>query len=58
MHALLNVGVMAARRAGAVLGRNFNKLDKLKVEKKGHNNFVSSADIAAEKAIIDVIHKH
>ena len=58
MHALLNVAVMAARRAGAVLGRNFNKRDKLTVEKKGHNDFVSSADLAAERAIIDVIHKH
>ncbi len=58
MQPLLNVAVMAARRAGAVLGRNFNKRDKLTVEKKGHNDFVSSADIAAEKAIIDVIHKH
>jgi len=58
MHALLNVAVMAARRAGAVLGRNFKKLDKLTVEKKGHNDFVSSADLAAERAIIDVIHKH
>jgi myo-inositol-1(or 4)-monophosphatase len=58
MQPLLNVAVMAARRAGAVLGRNFNKRDKLIVEKKGHNDFVSSADIAAEKAIIEVIHKH
>jgi myo-inositol-1(or 4)-monophosphatase len=58
MHALLNVAVMAARRAGAVLGRNFNKRDKLTVEKKGRNDFVSSADLAAEKAIIEVIHKH
>jgi myo-inositol-1(or 4)-monophosphatase len=58
MHALLNVAVMAARRAGAVLGRNFNKRHKLTVEKKGHNDFVSSADLAAERAIIDVIHKH
>lgn len=58
MHALLNVAIMAARRAGAVLGRNFNKRDKLTVEKKGRNDFVSSADLAAEKAIIDVIHKH
>ena len=58
MHPLLNVAVMAARRAGAVLGRNFNKRDKLTVEKKGHNDFVSSADLAAERAIIDVIHKH
>lgn len=58
MHALLNVAVMAARRAGAVLGRNFNKRNKLKVEKKGHNDFVTSADLEAEKAVIDVIHKH
>jgi len=58
MQPLLNVAVMAARRAGAVLGRNFNKRDKLTVEKKGRNDFVSSADLAAEKAIIDVIHKH
>ncbi len=58
MHALLNVAVMAARRAGAVLGRNFNKRHKLTVEMKGHNDFVSSADLAAEAAIIEVIHKH
>ena len=49
---------MAARRAGAVLGRNFNKREKLVVESKSHNDFVSSADFAAEKAIIEVIHKH
>lgn len=58
MHALLNVGVMAARRAGAVLGKNFKKRDRLKVEKKGHNDYVSEADHAAERAIIEVIHKH
>jgi len=58
MHALLNVGVMAARRAGAVLGRNFNKRNKLKIEKKGHNDFVTSADREAEQAVIDVIFKH
>jgi len=49
---------MAARRAGAVLIRHLNKLDKLQIEKKGHNDFVSEADYAAERAIIDVIHKH
>ena len=58
MHALLNVAVMAARRAGAVLIRNLVRLEKLEVEKKGHNDFVSEADRAAERAIIDVIHKH
>lgn len=58
MHALQNVAVMAARRGGAVLLRHLNKLDKIRVEKKGHNDFVSDADRAAEAAVIEVIHKH
>ena len=58
MHALLNVAVMAARRAGAVLIRNLPKLEKLKVQQKGHNDYVSDADRAAERAVIDVIQKH
>ena len=49
---------MAARRGGAILIRHLNKLDKLKVEKKGHNDFVSDADRAAEEAVIEVIQRH
>lgn len=49
---------MAARRAGGTLIRNLVKLEKLKVEKKGHNDYVSEADRAAERAVIDVIQKH
>ena len=58
MHALLNVAVMAARRAGSTLIRKMVNLDKLKVEQKGHNDYVSDADRAAEKAVIDCILKH
>ena len=58
MHALLNVAIMAARRAGDTLVRKMNDVGKLKVERKGHNDFVSDADYAAERAVIDVIHKH
>ena len=58
MHALLNVAVMAARRAGNLLFRQLNQLDKIKVETKGHNDFVSEADRAAEEAVIETIHKH
>ena len=58
MNALQNVAVMAARRGGSVLLRHLNRLDKLRVEKKGHNDFVSDADRAAEAAVIEVIHKH
>ncbi len=58
MNALQNVAVMAARRGGNVLMRHLKQLDRLKVEKKGHNDFVSEADRAAEAAVIQVIHKH
>jgi myo-inositol-1(or 4)-monophosphatase len=58
MNALQNVAVMAVRRGGNILIRHLNKLDKLTVEKKGHNDFVSDADRAAESAVIEVIHRH
>jgi myo-inositol-1(or 4)-monophosphatase len=58
MHALLNVAVMAARRGGDTLIRSLNKLDKIKVELKGRNDFVSEADRTAERAVIDTILKH
>jgi myo-inositol-1(or 4)-monophosphatase len=58
MHALLNVAVMAARRAGSVLIRKMRNLEKLAVEQKGHNDYVSDADRAAEQTVIDCILKH
>ncbi len=47
MHAMLNVAVMAARYGGGILVRNMPKLDKLKGEQKGQNDFVSEAELAA-----------
>jgi len=58
MHALLNVAIMAAHRGGDSLLRSMKKLDKLKVEVKGRNDFVSDADRIAERAVIDTILKH
>ena len=58
MHALLNVAIAAARRGGDTLIRSIPKLDKLKVEQKGRNDFVSEADHNAERAVISTIHKH
>ena len=55
MHALLNVAVQAARRAGNILARKLNNPEKLKVEQKGRNDFVSDADRKAEEAIIETI---
>ena len=58
MDALLNVAVMAARKAGSTLIRKMVNLDKLKVEQKGHNDYVSDADRAAEKSVVDTIQRH
>ena len=55
---MLNVAVMAARSGGNSLVRNMNKLDKLRIEQKGRNDFVSDADHAAERAVIEIILKH
>lgn len=55
---MLNVAVMAARRGGDTLYRSLKDLDKLTVETKGRNDFVSEADHHAEKAVISAIHKH
>jgi myo-inositol-1(or 4)-monophosphatase len=58
MHALLNVAVQAVRRGGDSLIRNINKLEKLRIEEKGKNDFVSDADRDAERAVIETIRRH
>jgi len=55
MHPMLNVAVKAARRAGAIINRATDDLDKLTIERKGHNDFVSDVDRAAENTIIATI---
>lgn len=57
MHPMLNIAVRAARSAGTVIVRAFEQLDKVEVETKGTNDFVSNVDLSAEKAIIDTILK-
>ena len=49
---------MAARRAGETLVRKMRNLDKLRIETKGRNDFVSDADHAAERAIMATVEKH
>jgi myo-inositol-1(or 4)-monophosphatase len=57
MHPLLNTAVKAARRAGKVIMRYASQLDRLTVESKGRNDFVSQVDREAEAEIIDVIRR-
>jgi myo-inositol-1(or 4)-monophosphatase len=58
VHALLNIAVKAARRAGEVIVRNLNRLESLTVTSKGRNDFVSEVDTQAEAEIIAIIRKH
>jgi myo-inositol-1(or 4)-monophosphatase len=55
LHPILNTAVKAARQAGRVIVRSFDRGDTLTVERKGLNDYVSEVDRAAEDAIIQVL---
>ena len=57
MHPMLNIAVRAARTGGNVISRAFEQVDKVEIESKGTNDFVTNVDIAAEQAIIETIRK-
>jgi len=47
----LNVMLKAARKAGRALAKDFREVENLQVSMKGAGDFVSRADIAAEKIL-------
>jgi myo-inositol-1(or 4)-monophosphatase len=51
----LNVMVKAARAAGRSLVKDFREVENLQVSVKGAGDFVSRADIAAEKIVRDIL---
>ncbi|WP_286235134.1 inositol-1-monophosphatase [Thalassotalea sediminis] len=57
MHPMLNIAVRAARSAGNIISRSFEQADKLEIESKGINDFVTNVDKMAEQAIIDTIQR-
>jgi len=57
VHALLNIGVRAARRAGELIVRSLTRIEGIEVAAKGHNDFVTEIDRAAEREIIAVIRR-
>lgn len=57
MHALLNIAVTAARKAGNIITRAVERVDSLKIDSKGYNDYVSEVDRRAEQEIIHIIHK-
>ena len=55
MHPMLNTAIKAARRAGSVINRASLDLERVKVTRKQHNDFVTEVDETAENAIIEVL---
>jgi myo-inositol-1(or 4)-monophosphatase len=57
MHPLINIGMRAARRAGDLIVRSLSRLDSIKVDTKGRNDFVTEVDRKAEAEIIATVRK-
>lgn len=52
MEPMINVALKAARKAGEIIERAFERLDLVEIEEKGQNDFVSDVDRQAEKEIL------
>src|SRR6202789_1197771 len=57
MQPLLNIAMRAARRAGDLLVKSLSRLDSLKIDTKGRNDFVTDIDRKAEADIIATIRR-
>lgn len=57
MQPMTTVALRAARKAGDIILRSFDKLDSLKVEVKQANDFVTQVDRNAEQIIIHALRK-
>ena len=57
MQPLLNIAMRAARRAGDLIVKSLSRLDSLKIDSKGRNDFVTDIDRKAEADIIATIRK-
>jgi myo-inositol-1(or 4)-monophosphatase len=55
LHPMLNIALKAARAAGAIINRASLDLDRVHVNSKAPNDFVTEVDHAAEAAIIDTL---
>ena len=53
----LNIMIKAAEKASRALIRDFGEIEKLQVSFKGPTDFVSNADLKAEKIIIEELKK-
>jgi myo-inositol-1(or 4)-monophosphatase len=55
LHPMLNIAIKAARAAGGVINRASLDIEKVQVEAKGVNDFVTEVDRHAEAVIVDIL---
>lgn len=55
--ALMNVMIAAARKTARALTRDFGEVENLQVSRKGPSDFVSAADLKAEKTLFEELSK-
>ena len=55
LHPMLNIAIKAARAAGAVINRASLDIEKVQVETKGVNDFVTEVDKHAEAVIVETL---
>ena len=55
MHPMITMALRAARRAGQIIVRAMDRVDRLTIQEKQKNDLVSEVDHSAEAAIIEVL---
>ena len=55
MHPMLNTAIRAARRAGTIIMRHLDRLERVTIETKGRADFVTEVDRMAEAEIIAIL---
>jgi myo-inositol-1(or 4)-monophosphatase len=57
MNPQIKIALDAARDAGKIILQNYDHIEKLTINQKGKNDFVSEVDLQAEQAIVRALHK-
>lgn len=55
MNPMLNIAIRAARKAGNIIAKNYERRDNIETAEKGASDYVTNVDKAAEQAIIETI---
>ena len=55
MHPMLNTAIKAARRGAALINRAARDIERIQINEKERNDFVTEIDHSAQAAILEVL---